>query len=115
MLEAQPRQAALHDEDGHRCAPFSSSTKARSEIASSSPPAAAPGSAAVRRSSTCPCAANRCSATPSGGLIRVRLEGPVGLAALITRESADRLGVSPGAEVTALLKTTALHVFGAHR
>ncbi|HUG38943.1 MAG TPA: ABC transporter ATP-binding protein [Longimicrobiales bacterium] len=55
------------------------------------------------------------SVTPAGGLIRVRLEGPVALAALITRDSADRLGVAPGAEVTALLKTTALHVYAAHR
>ncbi len=56
------------------------------------------------------------SVTPSGGLIRVRLEGPIGLAALITRESAARLGVAPGARVTALLKTTALHVYAApHR
>ena len=52
--------------------------------------------------------------TPSGGLIRVRLEGPLGLAALVTRESAERLGVRPGAEVTALVKTTALHVFAIH-
>ena len=51
------------------------------------------------------------SITPAGGLIRVRLEGPVGLAALITRESAERLGVRPGAAVTALLKTAALHVY----
>lgn len=55
------------------------------------------------------------SATPSGGLIRVRLEGPIPLVALITRESADRLGAKPGAELTALLKTAALHVYPGHR
>lgn len=54
------------------------------------------------------------STTPAGGLIRVRLEGPVRLAALVTRESAERLGVQPGAEVTALLKTAALHVYPEH-
>ncbi|HUE76639.1 MAG TPA: ABC transporter ATP-binding protein [Longimicrobiales bacterium] len=54
--------------------------------------------------------------TPVGGLIRVRLDGPVTLAALMTRDSAERLGVVPGAEITALLKTTALHVYPAgHR
>ena len=51
------------------------------------------------------------SVTPAGGLIRVRLEGPVALAALVTRGSAERLGIRPGAEVTALLKTVALHVY----
>ncbi|MBW3552249.1 MAG: ABC transporter ATP-binding protein [Gemmatimonadetes bacterium] len=55
------------------------------------------------------------STTPSGGLIRVRLEGPIELAALVTRESAERLGIRPGAAVTALLKSTALHVYAAHR
>lgn len=55
------------------------------------------------------------STTPAGGLIRVRLEGPVGLVALVTRESARQLGVAPDAAVTALLKTAALHVFGPHR
>lgn len=51
------------------------------------------------------------SATPSGGLIRIRLEGPLSLAALVTRESAERLGIRPGVEVTALLKTAALHAY----
>lgn len=51
------------------------------------------------------------SATPVGGLVRIRLEGPVSLAALVTRESADRLGLTPGANVLALLKTTALSVY----
>lgn len=51
------------------------------------------------------------SIKPVGGLIRVRLEGPVTLAALVTRPSAERLGLRPGAAVTALLKTTALSVY----
>jgi len=51
------------------------------------------------------------SVTPAGGLVRVRLDGPVTLAALITRGSAERLGVAPGAEVSALIKTTALNVY----
>ena len=50
------------------------------------------------------------SVTPAGGLIRVRLDGPLTLAALVTRESAERLGLQPGAPVTALLKTAALNV-----
>ncbi len=54
----------------------------------------------------------RVSATsPAGGMVRVRLEGPLTLASLITRGSAERLGITPGAEVTALLKTAALNVF----
>jgi molybdopterin-binding protein len=51
------------------------------------------------------------SVTPAGGLVRVRLDGPLTLAALVTRSSAERLGLAPGAHVTALLKTTALHVY----
>ena len=51
------------------------------------------------------------SVTPVGGLVRVRLEGPLTLAALVTRDSADRLGLVPGAAATALLKTTALNVY----
>ena len=53
------------------------------------------------------------SVTPAGGLIRVRLDGPLTLASLVTRGSAERLGLEVGAHVTALLKTTALHVFSA--
>jgi tungstate transport system ATP-binding protein len=51
------------------------------------------------------------SVTPAGGLVRVRLDGPVSLAALVTRDSAERLGLRPEAAVTALLKTAALHVY----
>ncbi len=48
---------------------------------------------------------------PVGGLIRVRLTGPVTLAALLTRSSAERLELRPGATITALLKTAALSVY----
>lgn len=51
------------------------------------------------------------SVTPVGGLVRVRLEGPVTLAALVTRPSAERLEIRRGAGITALLKTTALTVY----
>ena len=49
--------------------------------------------------------------TPVGGLVRVRLQGPVTLVALVTRASAHQLRLEPGATVTALLKTTALNLF----
>jgi len=51
--------------------------------------------------------------SPAGGLVRVRLEGGVDLAALITRRSAERLGVRPGARVAAHLKASAVRVFAA--
>ena len=51
------------------------------------------------------------SVTPVGGMVRVRLEGPVTLASLVTRASAERLGVEPGAGITALVKTAALTVY----
>ena len=51
------------------------------------------------------------SVTPVGGMVRVRLEGPITLASLITRGSAERLGIQPGAEINALVKTAALSVF----
>jgi molybdopterin-binding protein len=53
------------------------------------------------------------STTPVGGLVRVRLEGPLSLAALVTRDSADQLTLRPGETVTALLKTAALTVYPA--
>ncbi len=51
--------------------------------------------------------------TPAAGLVRVRLDGEIELAALVTRGSADALGLRVGAEVTARLKATALHAFAA--
>lgn len=50
---------------------------------------------------------------PSGGLVRVHLSGMVELTALLTRQSAQDLDVSPGREVAAYLKTTALRAFPA--
>jgi molybdopterin-binding protein len=51
------------------------------------------------------------SVTPVGGMIRVRLEGPLTLASLITRGSMERMGIEPGTEINALLKTAALNVY----
>src|SRR5690606_27293191 len=53
------------------------------------------------------------SLVPAGSLIRVRLEGGVELAALVTRESAERLGLAPGRPVIAHLKATALRAYPA--
>lgn len=50
---------------------------------------------------------------PTGGLVRVRLEGSAPLAALLTRGSADALDLAPGRQATAYLKATALRVFPA--
>jgi molybdopterin-binding protein len=52
---------------------------------------------------------------PAGGLVRVGLEGPARLAAIITRRSAEQLGLAPGVEVFAHLKAAALHAFAAVR
>jgi molybdopterin-binding protein len=51
------------------------------------------------------------SLTPVGGLVRVRLDGPVPLSALVTRESAWQLGLDAGVAVDALLKATALSAY----
>lgn len=48
-----------------------------------------------------------------GGLVRVRLEGPPELAAVITRASAAELGLAAGDEVWVQAKATALHAFEA--
>ena len=48
---------------------------------------------------------------PVGGLFRVRLDGPPEVLAVITRSSAEGLGVKPGARVTVHVKATALHAF----
>ena len=44
----------------------------------------------------------------SGGLVRLRLDGAVQLNALITRASAEHLGLKAGMEVIAHMKATAL-------
>ena len=51
------------------------------------------------------------SVTPVGGMVRVRLQGPITLASLITRESMERMGIEPGTEISALVKTAALNVY----
>ena len=51
--------------------------------------------------------------TPAGGLVRVRLGGPLPLTALLTREGADALGLAPGARVVARIKATALRAYPA--
>jgi molybdate transport system ATP-binding protein len=51
------------------------------------------------------------SMSPVGGLVRVRLEGALSLAALLTRDSASRLSLRPGLPVTAMLKTAALNAY----
>lgn len=51
------------------------------------------------------------SVTPVGGMVRVRLEGPITLASLITRGSMKRMGIEPGTEINALVKTAALSVY----
>lgn len=53
------------------------------------------------------------SIVPTGGLVRVRLAGGAPLTALLTRGSADALGLTPGTPATAYLKATALRVFPA--
>ena len=50
---------------------------------------------------------------PAGGLIRVGLDGPARLAAVVTRASAQELQLTLGSEVNAHLKAAALHVFAA--
>lgn len=50
---------------------------------------------------------------PAGGLVRVRLGGEVELNALLTRQSAQELGIEPGRDVCAYVKSTALRAFPA--
>ena len=47
------------------------------------------------------------------GLARVRLRGPVDVAALVTRAAADQLELAPGSRVTVRIKATALRVYAA--
>ena len=48
-----------------------------------------------------------------GGLVRLRLRGPVELVALVTLDAAEELGVEPGVRVAVRVKATALHAFPA--
>jgi molybdopterin-binding protein len=45
------------------------------------------------------------------GLLRVRLEGPAEIVAVVTRAAGEELGLEPGLEVAAQVKATALHAF----
>ncbi|MDX1579390.1 MAG: ABC transporter ATP-binding protein, partial [Gemmatimonadota bacterium] len=46
-----------------------------------------------------------------GGLVRLRMEGPPELVALVTRDAAEELGVRAGTRVAVRAKATALHAF----
>lgn len=46
-----------------------------------------------------------------GGLVRVRLEGPPGMVALVSRPVAERVGLKPGSRVSVRVKAAALHAF----
>ncbi|UCG76616.1 MAG: ABC transporter ATP-binding protein [Gemmatimonadota bacterium] len=46
-----------------------------------------------------------------GGLVRVRLEGPPDMVALVTRPAAERLDLRAGSRVSVRIKATALHAF----
>ena len=50
-----------------------------------------------------------------GGLVRLRMRGPVELVALITLDAAEELGVDAGVRVAVRVKATALHAFPAGR
>ena len=46
-----------------------------------------------------------------GGLVRVRLEGPPGMVALVSRPVAERIGLQSGSRVSVRIKAAALHAF----
>ncbi len=48
-----------------------------------------------------------------GGLVRLRLDGPVDLVALVTRPAAEELGLEAGSRVSVRMKATALHAYPA--
>jgi molybdopterin-binding protein len=50
---------------------------------------------------------------PAGPLVRLRLEGDISISALVTRRSAEALGLAPGTTVVAQVKATALRAFAA--
>ncbi len=51
------------------------------------------------------------SIAPSGALVRVKLEGEIGLVALVTRQGAESLRLEPGLAVVAQLKAAAVRAF----
>ena len=46
-----------------------------------------------------------------GGLVRVRLEGPPAMVALVSQPAAEKIGLNPGSRVSVRIKATALHAF----
>jgi molybdopterin-binding protein len=50
---------------------------------------------------------------PSGALVRARLEGEIRLTSLVTRQSAEALGLGIGRPIIVQLKATALRAFAA--
>jgi tungstate transport system ATP-binding protein len=46
-----------------------------------------------------------------GGLVRVRLDGPPGMVALVSRPAAEKVGLKPGSRVSVRIKAAALHAF----
>lgn len=48
---------------------------------------------------------------PAGGLLRLRLDGPVEMVAVVTRAAGAELDLEPGASVSVQVKATALHAF----
>ncbi len=46
-----------------------------------------------------------------GGLVRLRMQGPVELVAIVTLDAAEELAVAPGAKLVVMAKATALHAF----
>jgi molybdopterin-binding protein len=50
---------------------------------------------------------------PSGSLVRIRLEGDPPLTATLTRRSTEDMKLTPGTEVIAQIKATALHAYAA--
>lgn len=71
------------------------------------PPAAVAETSAVNRFG-----ARVEAVAPLGALVRVRLGGTVPLVALLTRRSAEALGLAPDRDVVVHLKATALHAYG---
>jgi molybdopterin-binding protein len=72
----------------------------------------APATAAAETSAVNRFGARVEAVAPLGALVRVRLGGAVPLVALLTRRSADALGLAPDRAIVVHLKATALHAYG---
>ena len=46
-----------------------------------------------------------------GGLVRVRLDGPPRMVALVSRPAAEQIGLAQGIRVAVRIKAAALHAF----